>query len=372
MVAMVRGIDIDSGFGMRGMRFDGKMYLSRILIPLLVSCIPHLRPKGANLHTYMHTYLKNKPAWLQLMIFGALTLAITIASSLIGLSVVAYTNHLHLMDLSALSPEDLAKPEYAGVVKGMLIVQFFGVFLLPSLVFAYLSDPHPLAFAGLKSPDKKSFILFGVIIILFSYLMVEWLGVINQQLVQNLFGKAAREWIEKGESNVGGTLHNILTMKNAGDLLQAILLVGVLAAIGEEIFFRGILQRIFIQIFKNPWVGIIITAAIFSAVHGQFLGFLPRMILGIILGALYWYSGSLWPAITGHFIFNSLQVILVYYGAMSVDQQTTVGDKMLPVVGIGSLILVILLLYYVRKHSVTSYSRVYHTFDGGSDDRFAQ
>jgi membrane protease YdiL (CAAX protease family) len=102
-------------------------------------------------------------------------------------------------------------------------------------------------------------------------------------------------------------------MKNSKDLLVSIVLVGLLAAIGEELFFRGILQRIMIQIFRSPWLGIFVTAAIFSAIHGQFLGFIPRMILGIILGLLYWYSGSLLPAIAGHFVFNSLQILLVYY-----------------------------------------------------------
>jgi len=102
--------------------------------------------------------------------------------------------------------------------------------------------------------------------------MVAWLSVVNQKLVQNFLGKTAQNWIEKGESDVSGTLQNILSMNSPKDLLVSILLVGVLAAVGEELFFRGILQRIFIQIFKSPWWGIIVTAAIFSAIHGQFLG----------------------------------------------------------------------------------------------------
>jgi membrane protease YdiL (CAAX protease family) len=317
----------------------------------------------------MHTYLKNKPAWLQLVIFGALTIASFTIGSLIGLYIVVRINHLELGDLSQLSTLDFAKPEYAGVAKGMLIVQFF-IFVLPCLIFAYLADPKPLAFAGLKKPDKKRFIFIGLAIILCSYLMVEWLGVVNQQLVKNLLGKSAQKWIEKGESSVNGTLQNILAMKNTTDLLVSVLLVGVLAAIGEELFFRGIMQRIFIQVFKSPWLGIILTAAIFSAVHGQFLGFIPRMVLGIILGALYWYSGSLLPAILGHFIFNSLQIVLVYYRVMSIDQQSTVSGKFLSVVGIASLVLVIALLNYLRKHSVTTYSRVYPTFDTGHKDEF--
>ncbi len=240
----------------------------------------------------MNTYLKYKPAWLQLVIFMGITVGIAVVATFAGLTIVAHMNHMSFTELSELTPADLAKPGYASLSKGELVVQFFGIFLLPSLAFAYLSDPQPLYFAGFKKPGKMIFIFLGIIIILSSYLMAEWLMRINQYLVQNLFGVSAREWIEKGESDVDGTLRNILTMHNYTDLFYSILLVGVMAAIGEELFFRGILQRIIIEIFKNPWVGIIVTACIFSAVHGQFLGFLPRMILGIVLGALYWYSGS--------------------------------------------------------------------------------
>lgn len=311
----------------------------------------------------MNLNLKEKPAWMQLLIFGGITFALAFIASLIGLGIIASVNHLSLLQLSTLNQDDFAKPQNAGIVRGLLIVQFFGIFLLPSLVFAYLADPKPLEFAGLKKPDRVSFIFLGTLIILCSYLMVEWLGVLNEKFVQNFLGKTAQQWIQKGESDVSSTLQNILTMNNTRDLITSIFLVGVLAAIGEELFFRGIVQRIFIQVFKSPWIGIIVTAAIFSAAHGQFLGFIPRMILGIILGALYWYSGSLLPAIVGHFVFNSLQILLVYYKVTDVNQQnsSSSSDKFLPVVGITAMIVVIVLLNYLRKRSITTYARVYQT-----------
>jgi membrane protease YdiL (CAAX protease family) len=307
----------------------------------------------------MRTYVKNKPAWLQLIIFGAITFWIALIGSLLGFFLVAYINHINISKIFSISELDFSKPENAPIAKGMLVVQFFALFLLPSLVFASIADPKPLQFAGLKKPDKMRYILLGVLIILCSYLMVEWLGILNEQLVQALLGKKAQHWIEKGENDVGGTLLNILTMKNPADLIKSIVLVGVLAAVGEELFFRGILQRIFIQIFKKPWIGIVFTAAIFSAIHGQFLGFIPRMILGIILGYLYWYSGSLLPAMLGHFVFNSFQVILLYNKMVNINQTSSVSDKLLPMMGIVATLIVIALLYYMRKHSITTYSRVY-------------
>jgi membrane protease YdiL (CAAX protease family) len=157
--------------------------------------------------------------------------------------------HIDFMELSKLSPEDFSKRKHAGVAKGLLVVQFFGIFLIPSLLFGWLADAHPFDFVGIKMPDRLSSIFLGILIILFSYLMVEWTASINQDLVRTLFGKSAQKWIEEGESNVNGTLQNILDMKNSKDLLVSIVLVGLLAVIGEEIFFRGILHIIMILIF---------------------------------------------------------------------------------------------------------------------------
>jgi CAAX protease family protein len=306
----------------------------------------------------MNVNLKNQSPWIQLVIFGIITLVLAFASTLVGAYFLASYNHISLEDLAKLKPGDFARPEYASLAKGLLVVQFFGIFLLPSLLFAWLADSRPLSFCGIKKPNIRNAIWLGALIMLCAYFMVEWLAVVNQQIVQHLFGKSAQKWIQEGENERNNTLQNILNMKNPRDLLVSIILVGLLAAIGEEIFFRGILQRIFIQTFKSPWIGILVTAAIFSAVHGQFLGFIPRMILGAVLGALYWYSGSLITAMAGHFVFNVVQVFLVYFKLVDTNQNNS-GNVFLFIVGIPALIIVIFLLNYMRKRSGTSYEEIY-------------
>jgi len=99
-----------------------------------------------------------------------------------------------------------------------------------------------------------------------------------------------------------------------------IIMVGVIPAIGEELFFRGVLQKNLIKITNNAHLGIIISAFIFSAVHMQFYGFLPRMLLGMVLGYVFFWSGSIWASIAVHFIYNTMAVIgyyLVYVGKLS-------------------------------------------------------
>ena len=316
----------------------------------------------------MHTYLRNKPAWLQLIIFGGLTFGLLLLASVVGGSIIAHINHMTLLQLGSISADDFGRPEYAGIVKGLLIVNAIGIFILPPLVFSYLADPHPLSYIGIRPPQKNSFLLIGLITMIAAYFAVEMLASLNESIVY-LLPKSTQQWIIKYESDANGQMKNILSMKNPVDLLMTILLAGALPAISEELFFRGILQKLFIQICRAAWPGIIVTGIIFSAFHMQFMGFIPRMALGIILGALYWYSGSIYTSMLGHFIFNSIGVVMIYYKVADLDSNTTSISLGYVLIGVASLIIIIFLINYLRKQSVTTYAaefppaKEYNIFD---------
>jgi membrane protease YdiL (CAAX protease family) len=208
---------------------------------------------------YMHTYLRNKPAWLQLMIFGGLTFGLLLLASVVGGSILAHIYHMTLMQLGSISANDFGRPENAGIVKGLLIVNAIGVFILPSLVFSYLADPHPLAYLGIRPPQKNSFLLIGLVTMIAAYFAVEMLASLNESIVY-LLPKSTQQWILKFETDANGQMKNILSMKSPVDLLMTLLLAGALPAISEELFFRGVLQKLFIQIFRSAWPGIIFTA----------------------------------------------------------------------------------------------------------------
>jgi membrane protease YdiL (CAAX protease family) len=295
---------------------------------------------------------------VQLVIFAGLTGGIFVVSYIVGVGIVAQLNHLSISSIASLTPDDLSRPEMAGLFKGLLIVQFFGLFFLPPLVFSYLADPQPLNFVGLKPPHKRYFLFLGLITMIAAYFMVEWMAALNEQVVTQMLSKSMRASIEKGEAEANSMLENILTMKNPKDLLYSVFLVGVLPAVGEELFFRGVLQRLFIQIFKSAWPGIIFTAALFSAFHGQFMGFLPRMILGIVLGTLYWYSGSIFTSMIGHFVYNTMNVLLIYFKISELDSKNPTNWNV-TFIGLISLAVVVFLINFLRKKSPTSYADVY-------------
>jgi membrane protease YdiL (CAAX protease family) len=105
----------------------------------------------------------------------------------------------------------------------------------------------------------------------------------------------------------------LLVMDSPWELLVNLLVVGVVPAIGEELVFRGVVQQQLERSFGRPILAIWITAALFSAIHFQFAGFLPRMVLGAGLGYLFFWSKNLWTPIIAHFFFNAVQVVAYYY-----------------------------------------------------------
>jgi hypothetical protein len=101
-------------------------------------------------------------------------------------------------------------------------------------------------------------------------------------------------------------------MENMWELLANLTLIAILPAIGEELVFRGVIQQQLMRRIQNPWMTILLASVIFSAAHMQFEGFIPRMLLGFILGWLYWKTQNFWVPVLCHFFNNGLQVIGQY------------------------------------------------------------
>ncbi len=136
-----------------------------------------------------------------------------------------------------------------------------------------------------------------------------------------LFSLNINQWIPMPESfklmedQTDQILKGLLQMEHVGEFLANLTIIAVLPAIGEELVFRGVVQQQLMRRINNPWVAILVSAFIFSMAHFQFEGFLPRMLLGIILGWLYWQSRNFWVPVLAHFFNNGIQVAGQYlYG----------------------------------------------------------
>lgn len=153
------------------------------------------------------------------------------------------------------------------------------------------------------------------------------------------------------EAKLKAVISTLTRETHTGAFVANLLLLAVIPAVCEELFFRGVVQRS-LALRLSPHLAIWLTALIFSVVHFQFYGFFSRMLLGGALGYLAWFAGSIWPAIAGHLAFNGFQIVALWYAQrqrpelvakLSDDAQIPAGLALL------SLLLTLLLFwFYIR------------------------
>jgi membrane protease YdiL (CAAX protease family) len=157
-------------------------------------------------------------------------------------------------------------------------------------------------------------------------------------------------WMKEMETQLMELTLFLTDFQTIPELLTGILVIGVFAGIGEEMFFRGVVQPK-LKLYTNSahW-GIWLTAIIFSAIHVQFYGFIPRVFLGALFGYLYLYSGSLLYPILAHIFNNTLTVIVVYLsnqGQLDFDLEST-DSVSYPAAMLGFLVLMVGFFYFKK------------------------
>lgn len=155
------------------------------------------------------------------------------------------------------------------------------------------------------------------------------------------------EWAMKPEQETTEMLAKILTIDSASELIMALLTVAVAAGIGEELIFRGIFQKRLLG-HLNHHLAIWIAAAIFSLIHFELAGFLPRMVLGAILGYIFHWSGSLIAVMLLHAVFNGSQVIATYISGTYTPDTDAVELPQWYLL-LGSFVLTIGLAYFLES-----------------------
>jgi hypothetical protein len=145
-----------------------------------------------------------------------------------------------------------------------------------------------------------------------------------------------------------------LATTSLGGLMVNILLIAVLPAFAEELLFRGVIARLFNKWTGSVHVAVILSAAIFAAVHMQFLGFVPRFLLGMALGYLFFWSGGLWLPVIAHFTNNFLAVIFefLYRKGVVTTNAENLGTNPPLWWAASSVILVAVTLYFIYKTSI--------------------
>ena len=243
--------------------------------------------------------------------------------------------------------DQLPKPLSNTTLKLEQIAGAILLFGIPAYFYARRSFvSRPLYHLGFRPAQKTLFYALGILLLLVAFPLEGWLGIVNKHI-------PLPQWMIRTEESTDKQLTALLTVRNSFDLVFNLLVVAIIPGIFEEMFFRGALQRMVIQLTRKPWTGIFITAFIFSFMHFQFQGFLPRLFLGILLGAAYWYSGSLWTSVLAHCFFNGIQVLIVtWYPTTINNDNASIPGYTVPV----SLLFVLLILGIMRRLSTRTTS----------------
>ena len=194
----------------------------------------------------------------------------------------------------------------------MLTVQDVFVFILPALIAMAIFYRRPMQVMGMnRAPSWAS---LGVIVLfcIVSLPAMNWLVDINESMKLPAWMSGIEHMMRAMEDDAADTTRELLDIHSLGQFLYTLLVVGFMAGLSEEILFRGAMLRTMQDSRLGKHAVVWITAIIFSALHVQFYGFLPRMLLGVWLGYLLVWTGSLWVPIIAHTLNNSIVVIFSY------------------------------------------------------------
>lgn len=186
-----------------------------------------------------------------------------------------------------------------------------GIFLIPPLLLALISESNPSAFLGFRKPPiahLAAAIVFILSIAPLINLLAEW----NEALVLPRIMERMADWIRAQEERAALLTNRFLEATGWKTVLINTVMIALLPALGEELLFRSALIGILKKYFRSIHWPVIISAVVFSAFHLQFFGFLPRFALGAGLGYLFVWSGSLWVPVLAHFV-NNFMVVMVAY-----------------------------------------------------------
>lgn len=198
----------------------------------------------------------------------------------------------------------------ADIMRLTIFIQDLFIFILTPLIAQFLLWKEPTKKALQLTAPNLPVLLWGIIAITSVSPIIDLLNTWNQGLHLPESMKSIEQWMINSEKAAEVITNRLLNTDNWGSFTMNILIIAVMAGIGEEFMFRGVLQKILIKWMRNTHLGIFFAAIIFSAIHFQFFGFIPRMMLGIVLGYLYVWSKSIWVPIIAHATNNTLTVIL--------------------------------------------------------------
>lgn len=244
--------------------------------------------------------------------------------------------------------------EISGIYVNTIVQSVFAIALPAYLIVAW-TNHKPVYYLKIINDGKlPSKMIFALLVFMVSYFFASFLAQLNKGMILPEIMKNIEEMMRSMEDAALETTDMLLSGKSLGSLIMNLVVVAGFAAISEELFFRGALQQFIYEKLKNDHVSIWLTALVFSLVHFQFYGFLPRLFLGAILGYLFNYTQNLWAPILFHFLNNATVIILNFFWSDREWYKNLEETSVTPVftgIAIVSLVLTIALFWVYNNQT---------------------
>lgn len=250
---------------------------------------------------------------------------------------------------------DIQNPDtYPDIIGPLLITQsiatLIGLIIFPAIHLMAIEHKGIPPF--FPSQRKTVLILFLVMLLGLTFMvsispLVEW----NMNLKFPEYMKGFETWAREAEDRTAKLTEIMTSFGSITDLLIGIIVIALLPAVGEELVFRGMFQNEFFRGTGNAHLAIWVSALIFSAIHFQFYGFVPRLLLGALFGYLYYWSGNLLIPMFAHFFNNAFGVSMIYLHQQKITDLNVEDSTAAPLqYVILNVVLTVGLLYYIWKH----------------------
>lgn len=286
--------------------------------------------------------------FISLMIIIGIGLTLTIILSIPGKLIFGSDLTVFTKSTTVLSENDFAFLRY------ILIIQDISLLLIPSIVIMLMMrSDHALSLTELKIPQLKE-VGFVFILALCLFPITSFTGQINANMHLPDFLSGVEKWMVEKEDYASNIINQVMVSPTLGIMILNLFIIAILPAIAEEFVFRGVFQKIFYKLFRSGHVAVWFTAFLFSALHFQFFGFVPRFILGLVFGYLFFWSGTLWLPVISHFVNNAFPVILAYIQGMekmSVPPDVPLWQQTI-ILPLPVTIGMIILLYFRNKKKI--------------------
>ena len=295
-------------------------------------------------------YSKGYNGWSQLAILLVLVGGGILIGGLMAILVWKMMTGASILHLET----DMLNPAYATASQTVQVVSSIFTLLIPVVCYAFICYRNGWAFLGFKEKLNPKHLLIILLLFMCSFPLMAALEEINKIIPLPVATRARFDTMEKKYNE---QVLAMIQLKTWGQYIVSLFVIALVPALSEELIFRGGLQNMLTKWLRLPWVSILITSLIFSAIHLSWYGFFVRFTLGALLGVIFHYTKNIWLNILLHFINNAVVVTSLFFMGKRGEKMDMTTQAHLPIwVGGIALILVITLVKWLIETSSPIYT----------------